>query len=109
MVLSLLALAVAPGCAIVFYIYWKDKYDREPFKNLAICFLLGMLSIIPAIAIQSSLEPTLRQSFPHYPISYSSLFAFIVVGLSEELCKFMMLRLYAYPHKAFDEPFDGIT
>src|ERR1700755_1835359 len=101
MVLSLLALAVAPGCAIVFYIYWQDKYDREPLKNLAICFLLGMVSIIPAILIQTGLQPTLRNWFPHFTISYYSLFAFIVVGLSEELCKFVMLRSYAYPHKAF--------
>ncbi len=109
MVLSLLALAVAPGCAIVFYIYWKDRYDREPLKNILVCFFLGMLCILPAILAQRGLQPTLRFYFPHYTISYFSLFAFIVVALSEEISKFIMLRLYAYPHKEFDEPFDGIT
>jgi len=109
MVLSLLALAVAPGTAIVFYIYWKDKYDREPVKNLVFSFILGMLSIVPAILIQQGLQPMLKQYFPHNDISYFSIFAFIVVALSEELCKFVMLRFYAYPHKSFDEPFDGIT
>jgi len=109
MVLSLLALAVAPGCAIVFYIYWKDRYDREPLKDLAISFFLGMICIIPALLIQTGLQPTLKHYFPNYSISYFSLFAFIVVALSEELCKFIMMRFYAYPHKSFDEPFDGIT
>lgn len=109
MVLSLLALAVAPGCAIVFYIYSKDKYDKEPLKNLVICFFLGMLAILPAIAIQKSLQAPLRQYLPGYTISYFSIFAFIVVALGEELVKFIMLRFYAYPHKDFNEPFDGIT
>jgi RsiW-degrading membrane proteinase PrsW (M82 family) len=109
MVLSLLALAVAPGCAIVFYIYWKDKYDKEPLKNLIICFVLGMLCIVPAIFIQTGIRPTLAQYFPNYTISYYSIFAFLVVALSEELCKFLALRFYAFRHKSFDEPFDGIT
>ena len=109
MVLSLLALAVAPGCAIVFYIYWKDKYDKEPVKNLIAGFFLGVLSVLPAIYIQKALQPVLWHYFPDFSISYFTLFAFIVVALSEELCKFVMLRFYAYPHKDFDEPFDGIT
>lgn len=109
MVLSLLALAVAPGFAIVFYIYWKDKYDREPLKNLFICFFLGMLGIIPALLIQKQLQPALEYYFPHNSLTYFSIFAFIVVSLSEELVKFVMLRFYAYPAKCFDEPFDGIT
>lgn len=109
MVLSLLALAVAPGCAIVFYIYWKDKYDKEPIKNLVISFVLGMIAIAPAIVIQLGLQPVLKHYFPNNTISYFSLFAFVVVALGEELCKFIILRFYAYPHKDFDEPFDGIT
>jgi protease PrsW len=109
MVLSLLALAVAPGCAIIFYIYWKDRYDKEPFKNLLIGFFLGALAILPALLIQRELRPILQHYLPNYSISYFTVFAFIVVALSEELCKFVMLRFYAYPHKDFDEPFDGIT
>lgn len=109
MVLSLLAIAVAPGCAIIFYIYWKDRYDKEPVKNLIISFVLGMLCILPAILIQRGIRPTLQEYFPNYTISYYTIFAFLVVALGEELCKFAALRFYAYPHKSFDEPFDGIT
>jgi hypothetical protein len=54
MILSLLALAVAPGCAIVFYIYYKDKYDPEPMRNLVIAFFLGVLSIVPAILLEKN-------------------------------------------------------
>lgn len=106
--LSLLALAIAPGAAITIYIYSRDKYDREPLKPLLISFLLGMVATAPAIIIQTSLKPVLYLYFPGYTIWYYFLLSFIVVACSEEGCKFIMLRFYAYRNKAFSEPFDGI-
>ena len=35
-------------------------------------------------------------------------YAFVVVALTEEGMKYLVLRLYAYPQKEFDEPYDGI-
>jgi RsiW-degrading membrane proteinase PrsW (M82 family) len=43
-VISLLALALAPGIAIGIYIYLKDKHEREPLGLLFISFLYGVLS-----------------------------------------------------------------
>jgi|RhiMetdeSRZDD1v2_1073273.scaffolds.fasta_scaffold16257_7 protease PrsW len=106
--LSLLALAVAPGVAIAVYIYSRDKYDREPLKPLLISFLLGMVATAPAIIIQGILKPILYKHFPGYTVWYYVLLSFIVVACSEEGSKFMMLRSYAYRNKAFNEPFDGI-
>jgi RsiW-degrading membrane proteinase PrsW (M82 family) len=40
-------LALAPCLAIMVYIYWKDKFDKEPLKVLIITFLLGALSALP--------------------------------------------------------------
>ena len=37
-----------------------------------------------------------------------ALFAFLIVALSEEFSKFLVVRFYCYPKKAFDDPFDGI-
>lgn len=108
MVLSLLALALAPGLAIAFFIYTRDKYDREPLRNLAFSFLLGVVSTLPAILIQTNLQPLLDAYFSPYSISYYFFLAFVIVAMSEEGSKFMMLRLYAYRQPAFDEPFDGI-
>jgi RsiW-degrading membrane proteinase PrsW (M82 family) len=36
-------------------------------------------------------------------------YAFIIVALSEEGTKFLLLRWYAYPKQSFNEPFDGIV
>ena len=106
--LSLLALAIAPGAAITIYVYSRDKYDREPLKPLLISFLLGMVATAPAILIQTSLKPVLYLHFPGYTIWYYFLLSFIVVAISEEGIKYVMLRFYAYKNKAFNEPFDGI-
>src|SRR5690349_6619642 len=107
--LTLLALAVAPGIAIACYIYWKDKYDREPLQNLVTSFLLGVVCIVPAIIMEETLQPRLVYYFPRYSISYYVAQAFLVVALSEEGSKFLALRFYSYRQKAFNEPFDGIT
>lgn len=106
--LSLLALAVAPGAAITIYIYSRDKYDREPLKPLLVSFLLGMVATAPAIYIQTLLKPLLFTRFPNFDVTYYFLLAFIIVACSEEGSKFIMLRYYAYRNQAFNEPFDGI-
>ena len=83
----LFALALAPAIAIIFYIYSKDKYEREPFKNLLISFLLGVLSTIPALIIQFAIEPKLLAFFQEKTILYYGLYAFAVVGFGEELSR----------------------
>ncbi|WEK34151.1 MAG: PrsW family glutamic-type intramembrane protease [Candidatus Pseudobacter hemicellulosilyticus] len=108
MILTLLALALAPGIAIAFFMYSRDQYDREPLRNLVISFLLGVLSTFPAIFLQTWLQPVLDQWLSPYSISYYAVLAFGLVAFSEEGSKYLMLRTYAYPHRDFNEPFDGI-
>jgi RsiW-degrading membrane proteinase PrsW (M82 family) len=104
----LLALSIAPGIAISLYIFLKDRFNREPHLNLLICFLLGCLSVLPAILIQLlTVKPVER--LMGGGIFYTAVFAYIIVGFSEEWSKYIMLRSYAYPKKSFDEPFDGIV
>jgi RsiW-degrading membrane proteinase PrsW (M82 family) len=47
--LELIALAIAPGLAIGIYIFWKDKWEKEPLQWLLFAFLLGALSVIPTV------------------------------------------------------------
>lgn len=104
----LLALALAPGIAIMLYFYSKDQYDREPLKNLIISFLLGVLSTLPAIILQLTLSKQLDAYFASKSLVYYFIYTFGIIGLSEEGSKLFMLRIYAYRKKAFNEPFDGI-
>lgn len=99
-----IALAIAPGLAISLFIFHRDAYNREPKLNLIICFFLGVLSIIPAFFIERAFSGNFSNSLIDQMIM-----AFAVVALTEELCKFAVLRFYAYGKKSFDEPFDGIV
>jgi protease PrsW len=103
----LLVLAVAPGLAVCIFIFFRNKYGKEPLRQLIISFFLGMISTIPALLIQQYSHDIRQDLFNHSILSYVW-FAFAVVGLSEEGSKFLMLRFYAYPKKDFSQPFDGI-
>lgn len=105
----LLALSIAPGLAIILYIYRQDSYDKEPKRYLLVSFLLGMLSIIPAFILEMGGKYFFGDMGRSSPVLFYAFFAFVVVAASEELSKFAMVKWYAYPKKSFDEPFDGIV
>ncbi len=99
-----IALALAPGIAISLYFFYKDIYNREPKLNLAVSFILGCLAIFPAAWFEESFSHTIDGS-----ITGVAIFAYAVVGFSEEASKFLGLRFYAYKQRSFDEPLDGIV
>ncbi len=104
--LVLIAVALAPVFAIVWYIYQKDKYEKEPAALLLKSFFLGILSIIPAL-IGSAIGGSFFEVSAN-PI-ITAIYAFGVIALSEEFAKFIFLRFVMFPKKEFDEPIDGIV
>ena len=102
--MTLLALAIAPGLVICFYIFYKDMYNPEPKMKLIVTFILGALVVIPAGLIEQAAKPYFDNS-----VISTGFFAYGVVALTEEFGKFAVLRYYAYPKQSFDEPLDGIV
>ena len=106
--MGLLALAIAPGFAICLFIYFKDKYKREPLGLLMFSFFMGALSIIPALIIELAFTKPVNRLMGE-GILYTAVFSYIIVALSEEGSKFLALRFVPYRRKSFDDPFDGIV
>jgi len=106
--LILIALAVAPCIIIALFIYWRDKFDKEPFNLLVGSFFGGIASVVPAYFLSRGLEDIVLggQSVNNFEIAVD---AFICVAFAEEISKYFFLRFIAYPNKSFNEPFDGIT
>jgi RsiW-degrading membrane proteinase PrsW (M82 family) len=104
----LLALAVAPGIAVCLFIYSLNKYGRGSMRYLVLSFVLGMAATLPALLLQMLAEDVRDEPSRHSILSYAW-YAYIVVALSEEGSKFLVLRCYAYPKKSFAGPFDGIV
>ena len=102
--MNLILLALAPGIAICLYIFHRDAYNREPKRNLLLAFILGAVMIVPAALIENALGGYTGRS-----IRGMALMAFVVVALTEELSKFVILRWYALRRPSFDEPLDGIV
>jgi RsiW-degrading membrane proteinase PrsW (M82 family)/ribosomal protein S18 acetylase RimI-like enzyme len=100
----LLALAIAPGLAICVYILYRDVYNREPALNMILSFVLGIVSILPALLIENGISSMLNHSI--FSIIAG---AFLGVALVEECCKFLVLRYYSFTRNSFDEPLDGIV
>ena len=104
----LLALAIAPGLAISLYIFFKDQYNREPRRHLVISFFLGILAAGIALLLETFLLG-FSGTFLRESIFRTAIQAFLFVALTEEWCKYIMVRGYAFPKPEFDEPFDGIV
>jgi len=104
----LVALAVAPGIAVSLFIYSLNKYGKGAMRYLVFSFILGMAATVPALLIQLRAVDVRTEPWRHSIASYLW-YAFAVVALSEEGSKFLVLRCYAYPQKAFREPFDGVV
>jgi len=107
----LLFLSLAPVFIIAFYIYFRDKYEKEPIGILIKSFLLGALTVIPVVIIELLLdnywETKFSTSVPK--IGTAAYSAFVVAAFTEELFKFGAFLVLIWRNKNFNERFDGIV
>jgi len=101
------SLALAPIFTIILFIYFKDKYKKEPFRLLFYCFIGGIISIIPPIIIENAVGFIGLDKSDNWIIT--AIYAIGVVGFIEELSKFFVIRIIVYKNAEFNEPFDGIV
>jgi RsiW-degrading membrane proteinase PrsW (M82 family) len=105
--LELLGIALAPGAAIMLYIYLKDKHEREPLSLLLISFLYGILSTLVTLTV--SLPVNFVLVLEKGDLVHEFFDAFLKVALVEEFSKFIFVRFILFRNKNFNEPFDGIV
>lgn len=107
--MDLILYALAPISVVIFYIYLKDKYEKEPKRLLIISFILGaVVSVITTLILYSIFDIVIPLN-DKYSVWEQFKQAFFVVGFSEELSKYLIVLLFAQTHKEFNEPFDGIV
>ena len=105
MIFILIALAILPSIAISYWIYMQDRFEKEPLNLLFKAFVVGCASTIPAMLLQIQFQNWENAE----NLLDTAIFAFAVVGVTEELSKFLLLRFFIYPHDEFNEPMDGIV
>ncbi|WP_411768458.1 PrsW family intramembrane metalloprotease [Winogradskyella sp. A3E31] len=101
-------MAVAPILVIIVYIYFQDKYDKEPKGLLLVSFILGAVASIIIVMLIYILTGHLLPITDEYSVIQQFVQAFFVVALSEEFSKYIFVKYFGQTRKAFDEPYDGI-
>lgn len=106
--MNLLLISVAPVFIILVYIYYRDKYEKEPIALLMKGLLAGILCVFPVILteqIVSSLLPVLFSE--NIGMAFGN--AFLVAGLCEETFKLIAVYILIWKNPNFNERFDGIV
>ena len=104
---NLLGLAVAPGIAIMLYVYWSDTHEKEPTRLVLLSFFYGCLSVLVTLTISAILYSFIVLEEDN--ILHQGIDAFFMVALVEEFSKFIFVRWLIFPKKDFNEPYDGIV
>ncbi len=105
----LLAAALIPPLALVFYTYKLDKIEKEPTNLLVKLFLLGALTCIPAGLIEAFLLRIVGQGLAPESVGYQLITNFFCIALVEEGWKYLVLKKCTWNHPAFDYQFDAIV
>lgn len=96
--------AVAPTVVLIIFLLFTDRYDKEPKRLLILVFVLGMVVTLPTLAAE-----IIGQRFNVFDGLAGKLFeAFVVIGLSEEFFKRLVVSKTVFRHPAFNERLDGI-
>jgi len=106
--MSLVLFAIAPVFVILTYIYIQDKYEKEPLSLLLLNFFLGAVVSIIIVTVIYLFTGHFLPLTDEFSIWQQFVQAFLVVALSEEFSKYIIVKYFAQPRKAFNEPYDGI-
>jgi RsiW-degrading membrane proteinase PrsW (M82 family) len=103
---NLLFISLAPILIIAFYIYSRDKYEKEPLAVLLKALLTGVLIVLPVVLIEKiiAMPSEMMEGLP--AAAYT---AFFVAGLTEEGMKFLAFYIFFWNSRNFNEKFDGIV
>lgn len=107
---ALLSLGLLPG---VFWLIFSLKQDAhpEPRPLIALVFSLGMLAAILSMIAEAQgfrITEMIGSASPSlFPLMFLAE-VFLIVALTEELTKYLAVRVSVAKHKEFDEPVDAM-
>ncbi|TMQ04158.1 MAG: PrsW family intramembrane metalloprotease [Deltaproteobacteria bacterium] len=105
-------MAAIPAALWLGFFYLMDRHEPEPKPLVAGVCVLGALIAAPlADFVQSQfVAPAPLGIAGLDPFSLDrTLHAILIIGLSQEMCKYAVVRYTIYMSREFDEPMDGIV
>lgn len=101
--------AVVPAIVLLCYVYKKDKLEKESPGLLFKLVLFGIFSTALAAATEELGIAVLPYIVPAGGKAYNIILYFIVVGLSEEGFKYLLLKWKTWKNPEFNCQFDGVV
>lgn len=105
----LIAAAVIPAVVLLVQVYRADRLEKEPAGLLISLIVFGVLATALAIVTETIGDAVLLALFAESDIAYRLLSNFLVVALSEEGFKMLLLRARTWRNPNFNSQFDGVV
>ncbi len=105
---SLVLVALAPGLFWLWFFVRFDRYRPARRRLLGLSFLLGAVSTVPALVIETlTIDDSVLE--PDAALASVAFAMLVVVGPVEELSKFAAVRLGAFRSAYYEEPMDALV
>ena len=106
--IDVVLVSFTPGLLWLWFFARIDRLRPAPPRLIVLSFLLGMLSTLPAGAVEF-LAIDRDRIGPDAALASVAAAMLAVVGPVEEVSKFLAVRLGAYRSRYFEEPMDGLV
>ena len=100
--------AIVPMAAYLIFIWWFDRYDREPFKLVLQNYLWGAIGAIIFAILGGVIFSTILSEFVSSKHDLNYLGTIVIAPVVEEITKGIFL-LITITNKKFDNMTDGIV
>ena len=107
--LILIAIAIIPAIALLVYIYREDRLEKESPRLILRLVIFGIISTFLAALTERLGMLILDALFDADSVIGRVLLYFIVVGVSEEGFKYLVLKKITWNDPEFNCKFDGVV
>lgn len=105
----LIAAAIIPAVILMVKVYKSDRLDRESPKLLWSLVTGGILSALLALVEEKILCIFLNAAFEPNTEIYNIVLYFVVVAVSEESSKYLLMKKRTWNNPEFNCQFDGVV
>lgn len=105
----LVAAAIIPAIFLLVKIYKGDRLEREDPVFVFLLVVMGIISTLSASILEEVGSFVLSIFFTEEDIAYQLLLYYIVVALSEEGSKYVLLRYRTYNSREFNCRYDAVV
>ena len=104
----LMVAAIVPAIVLLYQVYKHDRLEKESNGLIVRLVVMGIISTLIAAALETVGSMVLGMFFQRATTLYYLILTFVVVGVSEELSKYVLLKKVTWNNPEFNCKFDGV-